>query len=1323
MPKSPVYIGRGCICEIVFPSNEYLSARHLQIIRSSSTAEISMIGKNGGYVSDYFLKRGDRKIIKYGDVIKLPDVSIVWLNEYILVGTSDEAFNSTLSKVDLKTDEDFGEEANMLSIFNPPPRVRLYTDNAFIELEAPPEKREEDSYGILSTIGPAFTMAIPMILGFFITYIAGKSSGNSSMAFMYTGLITAVTSAIFGGFWASVNLKNRKVALAESERKRVAAYEKYVINSENKIKEKYYGNRNILRELNPSISEKILNHKPADYIYSKDILDDDSFEIRLGTGSLPFDAEIRVPKEKLSLVSDELKEIPFILKNKYSNFYDVPICINLIEKGPVGVISNDFKSILQIIYLITITSASAVRPDNFKIAFLFSEKNEFSNLSNRFILLPHVWEKDVFLFASERSQISRVVDAIKDVKRTLIITDSYRKIEGYFQSFNEEKPGFSGHKCDDKRNMFLIISDSYINLPECCKSVIQRESQFSGIIYLEKNVKKRQEVFFDSINDDVVDECIKELARLSYGIFDKETEIPTYVSFLDTLGIRSIDENFVLNNWINNSPVEEICVPIGIATGNVPLILDFHDKKHGPHGLIGGTTGSGKSEILQTIILALSIKYSPEDVAFLLIDYKGGGMANLFEKLPHIAGIISNLSGSMVRRAMVSIKSENERRQKAFYESGVNNIHDYIRQYKAGNTKEPIPHIFIVVDEFAELKREQPDFMKELISVARVGRSLGVHLILATQKPAGVIDDNILSNTRFKICLRLQDKMDSSEILHRPDAAYIKNPGRAFIQVGNDELFSEFQGAYTMATYCEGDSDGKGITFVGENGELIEKEIIHNNEAPTELQVVLDKIELAGKNYERTYRCSLWQPPLPNVLTTDNYRDYREICIGIYDNPIIQKQDTLRIDFAKDGHILILGSISSGKSTLLKTISYELITKYDSDLFNIYFIDFNALRLKIFGTSNMCGGYFYDENAKDVEKLFIMLEEIADERKQNFDGLSFEQYAVRHGNIPRIVVIVDGVGSFRERTNGDYDDTLLRLLKTGENLGIYFVISALNISTTEITNRMSEYFRTVFTLNLNDRYLYAQAHKVLAEKIIIPENIKGRGLCKVDNEILEFQSFCICESGDELEINDLILLEINEMNSKRSNSLKARKAPVIPDNPTAERLIQDVLIGTSKLSNKLDIVSIPVGYEMKSGKVYSLPLKQGRNVIVSGNPGTGKTEFLNCIKIIGNTMGLDVKEINDYSFENVMISDERGTWIIGVYSNSFSINESVEFKEVIGNEPYVIHFGGGLDRVSIADFSYIPFTKQGEIKPPGIATVHRTTSDEFYGDIVIVKEK
>lgn len=216
--------------------------------------------------------------------------------------------------------------------------------------------------------------------------------------------------------------------------------------------------------------------------------------------------------------------------------------------------------------------------------------------------------------------------------------------------------------------------------------------------------------------------------------------------------------------------------------------------------MVAGTTGSGKSEILQTYILSMATLFHPYDVGFVIIDFKGGGMVNQFKNLPHLIGAITNIDGREINRSLSSIKAELRKRQELFAKYNVNHIDAYIKLFKKGQTDIPLPHLILIVDEFAELKMDQPEFMKELISAARIGRSLGVHLILATQKPSGVVDAQIWSNSKFKLCLKVQNKDDSNEVLKTPVAAEIKEPGRAYLQVGNNEIFELFQSAYSGAS-------------------------------------------------------------------------------------------------------------------------------------------------------------------------------------------------------------------------------------------------------------------------------------------------------------------------------------------------------------------------------------------------------------------------------------------------------------------------------------------------------------------------------------------
>ena len=349
--------------------------------------------------------------------------------------------------------------------------------------------------------------------------------------------------------------------------------------------------------------------------------------------------------------------------------------------------------------------------------------------------------------------------------------------------------------------------------------------------------------------------------------------------------------------------------------------MNLHEKAHGPHGLVAGTTGSGKSEIIQSYIISLAVNFHPYEVGFLLIDYKGGGMANLFKDLPHLMGTITNLDGAQSMRALASIKAELQKRQRLFGEHDVNHINQYQKLFKQGEASEPMPHLFLISDEFAELKSEQPDFMKELVSTARIGRSLGIHLILATQKPSGVVDDQIWSNSKFKLALKVQDASDSNEILKTPDAAEITLPGRAYLQVGNNEIYELFQSAWSGADYIPEKEDQELVdTTVYAINDLGQYDILSEDlsgfggkeeieKIPTELDAVIDYVHQYTVEQGIEQLARPWLPPLPERLFAQDLHpvEFKEAwkepkkalkaTIGLLDQPELQAQNPLTLRF------------------------------------------------------------------------------------------------------------------------------------------------------------------------------------------------------------------------------------------------------------------------------------------------------------------------------------------------------------------------------------------------------------------------------------------
>lgn len=381
-----------------------------------------------------------------------------------------------------------------------------------------------------------------------------------------------------------------------------------------------------------------------------------------------------------------------------------------------------------------------------------------------------------------------------------------------------------------------------------------------------------------------------------------------------------------------------MAVPLGVNVKNNIVYLDLHEKYHGPHGLVAGTTGSGKSEILQTFILGAVTRFHPYEIGFVIIDFKGGGMVNQFRKLPHLIGAITNIDGKAIERSLKSIKAELLKRQALFAEAEVNHIDKYIKAYKEGKVKNPLPHLVIIVDEFAELKAEQPEFMKELISTARIGRSLGVHLILATQKPAGQVNDQIWSNSKFKLCLKVQTQEDSNEVLKSPLAAEIREPGRAYLQVGNNEIFELLQSGFSGSPEKSDQGNQKAfdiysLDFKGNRKLVYSQRPKKTISSRTQLEAIVDYVHdyCEASNIKKLPDICL--PALSKSIEYDNNQfGCRKnlamgVTVGIYDDPDHQVQSKAVINIG-ESNVMIIGSAQYGKTNLLETIIRSLVENY-----------------------------------------------------------------------------------------------------------------------------------------------------------------------------------------------------------------------------------------------------------------------------------------------------------------------------------------------------------------------------------------------------------
>lgn len=1231
---------------------DLLSLNHAGFIHQRDGWYVEDFSRNGTFCGNRRIQ--DRRRLQFGDHIEIFGLHILFLGRMLAVGTF---YGELLVKEDILKPlampevpiRDAGEiRKKETNYFHRSPRNLpvIYADP--VEIEAPPTPQLMKEKPVFLTIGPAFTMAIPMMLGCGFAIFGSRLSGYTSGAFMYTGLITAVASALIGGVWAVMNMNYAKKESTEGEERRFNAYSNYLMEIADTLRNQYRENVAALNQMYPSAAQCVRYDQTNPLLWNRNFTHEDFLYERLGMGELPFQVDIEIPKEKFTLINDSLASKPHMIKEEFQTLKNVPVGISLTKKRLIGLVGGDKKiGAIEMMHSLVAGITASHSYTDVKLVFIYDEKEATVKRDWECMRwFPHVWSEDkgTRYMASTKIERNDIFFELSNVIRgrsqdNKEIQNPKKKIlpKPYYVLFVSDPALLEGEilgkyiyeaKEEYGITTFLMV-ESLEQLPNSCEEVIQNDAHFKGFYNLMNTSKKKERFLPDYVDPKELENFGKLLSEIRVNEVESNSEIPTSLNFLEMYEVSSPRDLKVQERWRLNRNYHTMRALIGKKAGNANCYLDIHEKFHGPHGLVAGTTGSGKSETLQTYILSLAVEFSPEDVSFFIIDFKGGGMANLFSDLPHLSGQISNLSGNQVRRAMISIKSENQRRQRIFSEYGVNNINLYTKMYKNHGAPIPIPHLFIIIDEFAELKREEPEFMRELISVAQVGRSLGVHLILATQKPSGTVDDNIWSNSRFRLCLRVQDRQDSNDMLHKPDAAFITQAGRGYLQVGNDEIYEFFQSGYSGAIYDE-ESGGKDnyaalLTRAGKE-ELTgakRKVSAENGKDKTELQAVIEHLREVTKEagYQNSPR--LWLPVLETEIYLDQLEGYSDTAynkgwkempkkwslsclVGLYDDPEGQAQKPVEINLSEGGHLAVVGSVVSGKSTFLQTLIYSLISKYSPETLQMYLVDYSSHLLSAFEHAPHVGGLVYDNQEEKLDRFIHLLTSLMDERKKLFAGGNYSQYVQVHGvTLPAILVALDNYASFREKTKNKYDDVIMRLVREGVGYGIYLVITAAGFSMAEIPSRLGDNLRTVISLEQADKFKYMEVLRTTKIPLLPEVGVKGRGLALVNGRILEFQTALSLEAQDDFNRGQKIDQYCTDM-AEAWMGVMARKIPEIPENPTLTFLKENPEYQEAVNSKRL----LPFAYGIQDASIYGVQLNSTYCYSVSGKSRTGKTNVL-----------------------------------------------------------------------------------------------------------------
>lgn len=1151
-------------------------------------------------------------------------------------------------------------------LFRRSPRIHLKEPKEKLEVAAPKLKESGGKNELLRTIVPPLGM---VVLSGATSFLSG---GNPIMMLSMGG-----ASLLTAGFSVSSYFTNKKETKEKND-ENDQFYRNYLIQKKGDASSLQQEQNYTLSYMFPSMNELALMTKEYQArIYERMTTNEDFLKIQLGTGSIPASFAINYqPNEEkeLSALAEEQVVWP------YQQLENAPIVVPLMDQT-LGLAGNYpiLRTAIQTL-LFQLSVLHSYRDVEF---VTLVPENDYAAHWDDWRWLPHLKIRSLNLRgiihnAQTRDMVLNSFYQILTKRRQEVREAGNEKIRfqpHYVFSILDESwlagHGLNEFLAEDMSPYGVTViwgKDALQMLPETTTTLVDYQSSEAAVL-INQNNEYINQTFVPTHLPTVypVAKAIQRLANLHHVEVEKNA-IPEAIDFLELYDVKEVSELGIAQRWAKADTSKSLAVPLGVRGKEDIVYLNLHERAHGPHGLVAGTTGSGKSEIVQSYILSLAVNFAPEDVGFLPIDFKGGGMANLFADLPHLLGSITNLDGASSARALQSIRAELQKRQRKFSQFGVNHINGYTKLYKQGKLvtdpeekkdypSDPLPHLFLISDEFAELKANEPDFMAELVSTARIGRSLGVHLILATQKPSGVVDDQIWSNSRFKLALKVADANDSNEIIKTPDAATITQPGRAYLQVGNNEIYELFQSAWSGANYdptvSREEKVDERIWLINQLGqyELLtadlsqeeETVVVKKEEEQTQLDAVVEAIHAYAKEVHSVLPDKPWLPPLATSLDSpvlaSDWQASKQLSVpfGLMDIPTKQEQTTFNFDLHELTHTAFYGSPGFGKSTAIQTIVMNLARLNNPSQVHFNLFDFGTNGLlplkKLPHVADLV-------KLEEEEKLVKFLKRIRQEIQQRKDAFteygvaSLAQYEEKSGQaLPVIVTIIDGFDAIKESPLEEAIESVVnQVLREGASVGLYVILSALRTTTFKMS--MTSNIPTHIGLFLVEE---GAIRDVVGRDALIPQEIVGRAQIKLDTPH-EVQVYLPTTGENDIDRLNQLEQEILAMDQAWSGD-RPVKIPMLGKVISMQEFY--ALKDTQKM---LDQLTIPIALDKETTDVVGFkPQEHGYFVIGDDTPQ--QTEY------IENIIVEDLKQFAGRAQRVVFNGSER----FGAYTDSFDI--------------------------------------------------------------------
>lgn len=1215
--------------------DEYIGQDTLTIANNSGV--YSIINYNTKYgIRVNGNKVEENKRLSDNDFISFASISLCLKDNWLYI---DSSRIRRLNNVNSKSVKESKNEL-VYPKFNRNTRIKSKIPNDKIDILDPPTAPQKPSGNIVMQLLPALVMLAVTIVLRGIMSSSGGSYVWISVISMSIGIITSTVSII------SERRKYKK-----DTKERIEKYSEYINQKRKFIEQCRKNEEELLKSTYYSLQDELqMVEDFSDCLFDRDLDDDDYLDIRIGYGNKKAVKEINYKKKEQLECTDELMRKPEELFDEYINVNNVPITLNLRNNSSVGIIGNR-TDLYEFLKVITVDLAVRQYYTDTKMFFVLEEQDKDAFMWVR--MLPHIKNE-----ALNMRNIVCDLDSRNVLFEFLYKELSFREIEKKtfpnYVVFVYRDNGIKRHPISRFIDIATSVGVSFVFfeeykelLPQGCDKLIYLNGSEGNVVNSE-NRNENIDFKFDTISNGGLDKLVKKLSPIYCEEVSLEGSLTKNISLFELLNILNVEDIDLEKNWQDSQVYKTMQAPLGVKSKNEIVYLDLNEKKHGPHGLVAGTTGSGKSEILQTYILSMATLFHPYDVGFVIIDFKGGGMVNQFKNLPHLIGAITNIDGREINRSLSSIKAELRKRQELFAKYNVNHIDAYIKLFKKGQTDIPLPHLILIVDEFAELKMDQPEFMKELISAARIGRSLGVHLILATQKPSGVVDAQIWSNSKFKLCLKVQNKDDSNEVLKTPVAAEIKEPGRAYLQVGNNEIFELFQSAYSGASASFDESAQQksftiySLDLAGKHTPVYTKSVEKKgDEQESQLEAITNYVAAYCKKTGIDKLPGICLPPLEELILFETktvaYDGVNTVVnLGIFDDPDNQYQGIASLDIST-GNTVIIGSSQYGKTNLLQLIIRSITSSYRPSEVNLYILDFASMALNVFSDINHIGGIVSAAEDEKLKNFMRLIQREMKMRKERFASLgitSFSSYKEAGNNdIPQIVIMIDNFLALKE-LYPEYEDDIVNICREGVAIGISLIITS--IQTNGISYKYMSNFahRICMYCNQGDEY-----GSVFDKCRMTPKNVPGRCLYEINKTVFEMQTFLAFEGKKEIDRVQKIKEYSQLVNSKYMEEYATR----IPEVP---KVLNQKYISDYYKSKEPYVLPVGVNYDTVDFVVANLC--NITTMAVTGKRQYGKTSF--------------VKYIMEYLQKNIF-NFESSVYIVDSYEQQLKSLNSMGIVE------------------------------------------------------------